>query len=421
MKRITLTAAAVAAAAIALAACGSSGGGSGSGGGSSANTPTTKVNFTGAPIKIGVIAETSKVTALGNAQPETVEATQAAIDAINAAGGINGSEVKLDACDGQGDPNVAADCARKLVADGVVATVGDDTTSGQQLNSVLKSAGIPRVGPLALSAAEFNDSNSYPLSGGAVVMFEGAAIDAAQNGAKSAFIVYTETEGSGIVPSLIQPVLTSHGVDYKGKIGIPPGSPDLSSYVAKAISSGADTVITTFGPELTQQFGQTAIQLGAKFRIATVAEALSDAVVKKLGANSDLVKNALLVSPYPPVADNSIAAVKLFNDQLDAAQKAGAKHLGDDTRPHIFNSWLAGYAFGQIAKTISGPVTKESLTTAMNNAKDVDLGGAIPAWTPSKSGGMFARVSNGSAWFVKIVDGKQQLDPTTPQEVVATK
>ncbi len=84
MKRIILSAA-VATAALTLAACGSSGGDSSSG---AASTPSAQPTFTGTEIKVGIIADTSTVSALGNPQPEVPAAAQAHIDVINAAGGI---------------------------------------------------------------------------------------------------------------------------------------------------------------------------------------------------------------------------------------------------------------------------------------------------------------------------------------------
>ena len=50
---------------------------------------------------------------------------RAAARAINAAGGVNGHPLVVDSCNDQGDPNLSATCARKMVSDHVVATFGD--------------------------------------------------------------------------------------------------------------------------------------------------------------------------------------------------------------------------------------------------------------------------------------------------------
>jgi ABC-type branched-subunit amino acid transport system substrate-binding protein len=423
MKRShSVTAALAAVAVVGLAACTSSSGGGSStstNSGSSAKSSSPAPTFTG-EIKIGNISEVSQTSALGNAQPEIGHAIQANIDATNAAGGINGKKIVLDICDAKATANGAAACARQLVKDGVVADVGDATTWGQAVSPIFQAAGIPRIGPLALSAAEYNSPGNYPLNGGAVVMFQGDVLFAAQSGAKSMFIAYTEAEGASSIIGFVQMAYKTHNIQDKGNVGIPPGSPDLSSYVTKAMNSGADVVLTTFGPELTEQFMKTAIQLGAKFRIATVAEAFSDSVIAAVGKSQPIVKNALLTSPFPPTTANDIAGIKKFNDELDAAESQYGD-LKAQNRAHIFNSWMASYLFGQIAKSITGDVTAKTVTAALGTAKDVDTLGVMPPWTPSASGGLLHNVSNGTGWFVKVdSNGHQVLANSEPQQILAS-
>ena len=51
----------------------------------------------------------------------------ASVDALNDSGGINGHPLKLEQCDSKGDPNTEVECAKKMVNDKVVATLGDGT------------------------------------------------------------------------------------------------------------------------------------------------------------------------------------------------------------------------------------------------------------------------------------------------------
>jgi ABC-type branched-subunit amino acid transport system substrate-binding protein len=397
----------------ATAACSSSNGGNGDH--SSASAPSPSPTFTGPDIKVGLIGDFSTVSIMGNPQPMAPAAANASLDVVNAAGGVHGSKVVLDACDDKGNPNTAADCARKFVSDGVVATIGDDTPYGDQLNPVLQAAGIPRIAPLALSAAEYTMPNNYPVNGGAVVGFQGAVISAADHGYKSIFTVYTESSGSSTLTGLVTAAATARGMKDKGSVGIPTSATDLSSYVTKAERSGADVVVTTFGVALTQQFVQTSIQLGATYKIATLAESLTNDVIKAVGASQPIVQSAMLTSPFPPIDDNSIAGVKKFNDEMDAREKAGDKAAGQ--APRNIQAWLSGHLFQQIADTITGSVTAKTVTAALGTVKDLDTYGVMPPWTPSAPGGMLPRVSNGTMWFLKVQDGKQVLDKDTPQQV----
>jgi ABC-type branched-subunit amino acid transport system substrate-binding protein len=414
--------AAISAAAV-LAACSSSGGtttpssSAGTGSSSSSSSSVPAPSYKG-EVKIGIISDTSTVSAVGNPEPETVAAVQAHLDVINAAGGINGYKVVLDACDEKGDPNVAAACARKFVDEKVVADVGDISVFGPKYNPILQAAGIPHFGALAASAAEYTAPNSYPLSGGAVVMYQGAALDAAAKGAKSFYILGTEAEGSASLVGLIQPVVEKQGMSFKGSSLIPPGTADVSSYVTKAMNSGADVVLLTFGPDTTEQVLKTSVQLGAKYRVASAAESFSKEVIAAIGADKPIITSALLVTPYPPISETSIPAVSQYLREMDAYQSRGGKNAEDNVRSHVFAQWLAAYGFGQIAETVTGSLTAASFTQALNAAKDVDMLGAFPAWTPSKPGGILSRVSNGYGWYVHVVNGEQKLESTTPVDIL---
>jgi ABC-type branched-subunit amino acid transport system substrate-binding protein len=391
---------------LAVAGCGSSGGASNSPKASSTKpAPTYK-----GEVKIGMISDISVVSAVGNPEPERVSAMNARLDALNADGGINGYKIVLDNCDEKGDPNVAANCARKFVSDKVVAEVGSETVFGQKYNPILQQAGIPRIGPLVASVAEYTGPNNYLINGGAISMYEGAIKYAAESGAKSFYLIGTATEGSDSLVGVLKPVAEKNGLKWAGNAFIPNGTPDVSSYITTAMKSGADVVLLSFGPDTTEQLLKTAVQLGAKFRVASAAESFSDEVVKSVGADQPIITQSLLVTPNPPITQTQVPAVKQYLAEMDAREAAGDKNAKQGLRSHAFEAWLGGLAFGQVAKNITGEITAKSVTDAFNAATDVDMLGAFPAWTPNKSSlPMLPRISNPYAWYVKVADGKQTL------------
>jgi hypothetical protein len=71
-------------------------------------------------------------------------------------------------------------------------------------------------------------------------------------------------------------------------------------------------------------------------------------------------------------------------------------------------------------------ITAASVTQALDSAKDVDLGGVIPAWTPTAPGPEgFTRVSNTSYYLVQFnADGTStqvSSKPVALSDVVAGK
>ena len=116
----------------------------------------------GPVVKIGMIAPITSPTA---ANPDQGEAFKAAVAAFNKRGGIgtSGSKMQAVVCDTKGDANGEVDCARKLVDEGVVATVNDlayNNPAGVQ--EVLAAAGIPRIG-LGSTGTESDTTLNFPL------------------------------------------------------------------------------------------------------------------------------------------------------------------------------------------------------------------------------------------------------------------
>jgi hypothetical protein len=125
--------------AVGLGACGSSSNSSSSGGSSStasssgaassgaaASTGASSSSSgaaTGSPVKIGLIASGTGITA----QPAVYQAAQVGAAAANAAGGLMGHKIQIDYCDDQSSLQTAAVCAQKLlVQDKDLFLAGDD-------------------------------------------------------------------------------------------------------------------------------------------------------------------------------------------------------------------------------------------------------------------------------------------------------
>ena len=73
-------------------------------------------------------------------------ALEASAEAFNARGGANGACIEVHTCDDGGTIDQAIACAREIDDAGVVATVNDQGTAGQdEVSQAMAAAGIPRV------------------------------------------------------------------------------------------------------------------------------------------------------------------------------------------------------------------------------------------------------------------------------------
>jgi ABC-type branched-subunit amino acid transport system substrate-binding protein len=86
------------------------------------------------------------------------------MQAVNAAGGINGRQVQYVWCDSKYDASSAHSCAQYLISQNVLAVVGLTAPLGENNEiKTLTAAGIPVIGGLG-TPAEYQDPLSFPVS-----------------------------------------------------------------------------------------------------------------------------------------------------------------------------------------------------------------------------------------------------------------
>src|ERR1700729_1198500 len=114
LGRKTACLVAVAATALLLAACGSSSSSSSSASSSSGSASTAAASTSSGSSTITVGSAISVNSPILN-DGERKAGIEAAISDINAAGGVNGHQLKFDFCDTEYSANMEIDCARQMV------------------------------------------------------------------------------------------------------------------------------------------------------------------------------------------------------------------------------------------------------------------------------------------------------------------
>jgi ABC-type branched-subunit amino acid transport system substrate-binding protein len=131
-----------------------------------------------------------------------------------------------------------------MVSDGVIATVRDlSPPGGAQINAVLAPAGIAQWQIGALSPAEFNSKNSFPIDGASAFQFAASVKQAKDLGLKSVYIVGTPTSASKLIEDTVAKAGRKVGVDVNGPVEVSFTAADYSPFAAKITSSNADGVI----------------------------------------------------------------------------------------------------------------------------------------------------------------------------------
>jgi hypothetical protein len=125
----------------------------------------------------------------------------------------------------------------------------------------------------------------------------------------------------------------------------------------------------------------------------------------------------LLSESFPYPSQNNVKKFPGLK-QFFADMKASGKEILDpkSIQPTSFYPWVATLAFVNAMKNADS-ITKETVVSTLETAKDIDLMGLAEPWTPSTPGfSFFGRVSNHFV-YVSHFDGKNVVTDPEPIDV----
>jgi branched-chain amino acid transport system substrate-binding protein len=300
--------------------------------------------------------------------PQAKATMQAAVDSINAAGGVKGHPLKLDFCDTQFQASLELSCARQLISDHVVAVV-DPTIVADQSGAefkLFKAAGIAFFGGAGTSPTETSDPNSYPLSSGGAGWSWGAIKALKLAGAKR-IVIYANAGPVGqYVASIISQAIKGLGLENAGTVLADlQADPTLASSAAKVVATGADGVFAAVSNLALEV--EALSQAGYKGRVATTSALTGSEALKTLGP----IGNGILVSSQTAFyTDSSDPAVKAF---LAAMQKYAPGTPIDSNLP-AFYAAVELFAKVMETSTSSTPDSAAFIETLDNLATPIDIG-----------------------------------------------
>ena len=308
-------------------------------------------------IKVGAVS-----TITGPADfSEVPKATQAAFDAVNAAGGINGCKIDYTISDDKADPAVAAQAARDLIDNKeAVALVGSASLLDCAVNSATYSRKkILSVQGLGVDAACFSSPNVAPVNVGPYTLSTAMAyyatnelkskklcaffiiIGGTQEAYKKAIENWEKISGQKI--HLIDLTLPFQG--------------DLTPYVIKARDAGCDAVLTNqVEPQVVQLIKTVDAQKITGINWLFLAPGYTEQVAKAL---ADTKQPIYAGTEWEPYTDKSSAA----NAQWVADMQKANRPLTAFSQ----GGYLAAQLFLKVVASIDGEVTRESVSKALHN------------------------------------------------------
>lgn len=294
----------------------------------------------------------------------------AAVDAINAAGGVNGHPLQFVYCN---DTNVAAtatQCANKYAADpSVIAFVGNATNFGATVDPILAAAHIACIGCTVLTPADYTSPVIFPTSitGNFDVAGEAALLTDELHITNIGLAGCSGNPACSVVADNINTsVLGPRGLKLSAVAGVPlTGATDLSPEVATLSSTKGIAFALTESTSVT--FIETAHQQGYTGALADGMSVFTASYIQHNIPSADS-ENLYLAGAYNI---SSPGYQRYLGDM--------AKYLpSGDQSDFSSQAWLGTQIFASVAKGISGDITRQAVLNGMNQLSSYDTQGMLP-------------------------------------------
>jgi len=379
-----------------------------------ATASTRSASASGPVVKVGMIYSLTGPLA---STPEVKDAMLASIAAFNKRGGVGTAHAKLqaDVCDSKSDANGEVACARQMVDDGVAATFNDLTFNNPAgVNDVLQAAGIPRIGIGGTDISEFGSPVSYPISAGVIAAYLGTAVGFKQDGNTKLCLMRTDAPTGATFKGFLAPSFTAIGVDIKCDVAVATGATDYAPYIAQIQQENPDAVLISHTDSVTTQLIAAMAQLNAKVPLGGNPGSFTLDTLQKY---KDITKGTVLSDsfPYPNQANTkAFPGLKQYFADMKASGKSSLSQAKLKTSD--FGPWISTLAFVNVTKALDS-FTPATVVGALKSAKDVDLLGLTPPWTPSTPGFSVFKSSSNHYVYISRFDGKNIVTNKTPIDV----
>jgi ABC-type branched-subunit amino acid transport system substrate-binding protein len=339
-------------------------------GGSSSNQPGGSAGGNGT-IKLMVIGDlSSPVLSL----PQLVPGAQAAVNAVNAGGGVNGHKIELLSCNSQADPNVGASCARQAVSKKVSAVVGMLSLQADPVQTILAAANITTIANTALNPLDQTSPTSFPIVSGPAQSIAPVLTLPGYKDCKHPAVlpqsIPISLDGAAKIKKLYATLHTDTKI-----VTVAPGATDVRPQVATLLSGGTDCVFPLGSPALAVGAVKVIADSGQKVKISQIVGSAPAEALRQIGSAA---QGMYATSPFQlpgtsPAADKFAAAMTAVDPK--AIQDVSAE-----------SAYTGVLIFAQVAKSLTD-FSAPKVLEAMNKAQNIDVGTVAPISSfPADSG-----------------------------------
>lgn len=345
-----------------VTACSSTGGHSGtesnasSGGGSSSPTSSGPTS-SGNQIVIGFANNEAGPVSI----PEFRYGAIAAVNYVNATGGVQGKQLRLRTCSDDGSPEGSIQCANTFIANHAVVYFAGEDTGADSAIPILAGANVPYVTEFPWGSVQDKSPDAFALGTGDAA-FNIAPLHALKStGVKSVAWLYLDVPIEKQITPVVQGIAATLGIKVI-PISVSATSPDWTSAVAAAQAAGAQSMWAKLTESGCTNMVKAARSAGFKGLIAVGS---CSNYIEALGNQA---ADTLTVWPYwsPQLSPSAPAAVQT---QLSDYEKyMNAAGYGKYVNGYATSSFSSVVELAEAMRGIQGPVTGSSLLAALKVA-----------------------------------------------------
>ncbi len=202
----------------------------------------------GTPIVLAMISQEAGPAAI----PDSRLAAQAAVNYVNAkVGGAAGHPLKLVTCITDGSPEESSACANQLLADHPLAFVGESELGTAGSVPIIAGAGIPLVGPAAVTPELITSPDAFSMGLDAVSGTAGWTKYMTTRGKVKTFnLINLDIPAAPIIQKIVASVAVANGAKLGVTTSLPETATDATAQMAAAASGNPAAILAITSQQL---------------------------------------------------------------------------------------------------------------------------------------------------------------------------
>ena len=323
---------------------------------------------------------------------------RAAIDAINACGGVNGRPLEYTECANGGDQNAALKCANDAVADeDVLAAGGVASSFGGLSNPVFEEAGMAVVGLIG-PGSDATSPNFFGTALGTLITPAGAGYAVKElDGIETMGVPFYNIGNFGTAAVQTVTDLATGPAGLPDPVGAPVDPAEVNMPAKVAALGDVDVAVPALTPDLFVGFAKEARNAGFDYPFVFNTSVLSQA---DLAEGLPGFEGLHILSQFKLSGDG----YDMYQEDMEAAGIAGTKF---DNAQSI-QTWLSIRLLADVIASLGPDASREGVLDALTNLEAYDTLDLTPVldFTSKDTSRQFANVINPAVVYYTVENDK---------------